>query len=36
LLVAFLGRRITLSPVERGKRENKYAEEISRVLEKSS
>ncbi|GAH88911.1 unnamed protein product [marine sediment metagenome] len=36
LLVAFIGRRITLSPVETGRKENGYAKEISRVLEKFS
>jgi len=36
LLVAFIGKGVILSPIERERRENEYAEEISRVLEKLS
>ena len=36
LLTAFIGKGVSLPAAERERRENKYAEEISRVLEKSS
>jgi putrescine carbamoyltransferase len=34
LLIAFIGRKFVLSPEERKTKENKYAEEIDKVLEK--
>jgi len=34
LLVAFIGRKLALSPEARKTRENKYALEINKVLEK--
>ena len=36
LLVAFIGRGMALSPVERERRENEYAEQIDRILKKIS
>jgi len=36
LLVAFIGRGMALSLIERERRENKYAEEIARIVQKIS
>ncbi len=36
LLVAFIGKKMALSPVERERRESKYAEEIARIVQKIS
>ncbi len=36
LLIAFVGKGMALSPVERERRENKYAAEIGRILQKIS
>ena len=36
LLVAFIGKKMALSPVERERRENKYAEEIATIAQNLS